>query len=131
MPSTPRKTANAPRKAAQTPKAPPADPLEALREKDTPPPTPPIVGPDPAASADDPEQTPPTPTVDLVTEESQAEARAEVIAAWHKDPTSVGFLHRGSNRCGCRYLAQVALDTVLPVQVNDAEPEASPDDAGE
>jgi hypothetical protein len=57
----------------------------------------------------------------LATVDDRLEARAAMIAAWHADPVALGFLHRGG-RCGCRYLAERALDAVAPLQ-GDEDPE--------
>jgi hypothetical protein len=62
----------------------------------------------------------------LVTQEAWDEARAVVIAGWHADSVSLGFLHKGGN-CGCRYLAGVALTAVLPVApvVDELDPQGA------
>lgn len=41
---------------------------------------------------------------------------AEVVAAWHADPTSQGFLH-GGGQCGCLYIARAGLRAAVPVSV--------------
>jgi hypothetical protein len=68
--------------------------------------------------------------VALVTQERWDEAVAEVIAAWHADPTSLGFLHKNNGTmCGCRYLARIALTSAMPVQPElEPEPEQAPAD---
>lgn len=65
-------------------------------------------------------------SVPLTTEERREEMTAVIIAAWHADPVSHGFLHRG-NRCGCRYIIARALDAVAPVAPDEDEEEADPD----
>lgn len=53
----------------------------------------------------------------LVTQDAWDETVAEVVAAWHADPTSLGFLHKNNGTmCGCRYLARTALRAAMPVQ---------------
>lgn len=90
-------------------------------------PTAPVPAEDPLADLRDPEAlndtpgpapAPQAPTRALATQDDQDTARAEVVAAWHADTTATGFLHRGGG-CGCRYVAGIALATVLPVQGND------------
>jgi hypothetical protein len=61
----------------------------------------------------------------LVTEDQQGLARHTLIAAWHADPTTLGFLHKGET-CGCWYLSGVTVRAILPVQAND-----DTDDTGE
>lgn len=60
----------------------------------------------------------------MVAEDTRDEDRAVVIAAWHADTVVTGFMHRGG-QCGCRYIANLALDQVRPVQANP-EPEPEP-----
>jgi hypothetical protein len=47
-------------------------------------------------------------------------AVTEVVDRWHGDRIAVKYAHKGGS-CGCRYLADLALRTVLgaPVQVSD------------
>lgn len=52
-------------------------------------------------------------TQTLVGPEDQANARAVIIAAWHEDRTSLGFLHKGGV-CGCHFLANIAVQVALP-----------------
>lgn len=59
----------------------------------------------------------------LVTVEAQERARHVLVAAWHADPTTLGFLHKGET-CGCWYLSGVSVRAILPIQANT-------DDAGE
>lgn len=56
-----------------------------------------------------------------VTDDTRDDDRAIVIAAWHADTVATGFLHNGE-RCGCRYIANLALDQVRPVQANPDAP---------
>lgn len=61
------------------------------------------------------------------------EARAEIVAAFHGDTVATGMLHKGGT-CGCRYLATLALQTVLgapqePVQDED-DAEGDEDESG-
>lgn len=44
-----------------------------------------------------------------------------IVAAWHADPTSHGFVHHGGT-CGCRYLARSALQAAMGAPYAD-EPE--------
>lgn len=81
-------------------------------------------GPAPLDDPGPPETATPATFVALASPSDRQGQRAVLIAAWHADTTSVGFLHRGGT-CGCRYLANVALDAVLPVQAND--PDDAPD----
>lgn len=82
-----------------------------------------VLGPD-VEPADQEDQD--TVSVPLTTEEQREEMTAVIIAAWHADPVSHGFLHRG-NRCGCRYIIARALDAVAPVAPDEDEEEADPD----
>jgi hypothetical protein len=83
------------------------DPLADLRQ-DTDPGTPSEAAPEPEAFIPGA----------LVTEEQQTLARHTLLAAWHADPTTLGFLHRGEV-CGCWYISGVTVGAVLPVQAND------------
>lgn len=49
-----------------------------------------------------------TGTTTPVTDQDADARMAEMIAAWHADTPALGFLHNGG-RCGCRYVAKVAL----------------------
>lgn len=49
----------------------------------------------------------------LATDDDVDAQVAEMIAAWHADTVSLGFLH-GGGRCGCRYLARTALRVTKP-----------------
>lgn len=51
----------------------------------------------------------------LVSQGIQDQMVSEVVAAWHADPSSLGFLHGGGSMCGCRYMARVALQAAVPV----------------
>lgn len=97
----------------------PPDPLAALRDAEEPG-LPPILGePDgPEEGSEDDELDPHA--VPLVTQEVQDQARAQVVAAWHADTTSVGFLHKGRG-CGCSFIAGLALQTVMPVVLDDVD----------
>ena len=95
---------------------PPADELESLREEWSGPDDEPAPGPD-AKAADGA-----APARPLVTEGDRTEDVAVMVAAWHADPTAVGFVHRGG-MCGCRYLARAALDAALPVMASDERDE--------
>jgi len=90
----------------------PPDPLADLREPDAPglPEGPSVPGndPEPEVLEEDVELRP------MVSQEVHDQMVAEVIAAWHADPTSQGFLHGGAV-CGCRYMARVALSTAVPI----------------
>ncbi len=89
---------------------PPPDPLADLRSDPTPGSTPDQV--DPAPEPDPaPEGVSIRPMVD---QETHDEMVSEVVAAWHADPTSQGFLH-GGGQCGCRYMARRAMETAVPV----------------
>jgi hypothetical protein len=64
----------------------------------------------------------------MVTQEDWDETVAEVVAAWHADPTSMGFLHKNNGTmCGCRYVARVALRTALPIQPDADTLEPTPE----
>lgn len=103
--------------AARTAQKPaPVDPLADLRAPDTDPgltaePTPEVVKVRPTAGAD-----------------FHAEARAEVVAAFHADTVATGMLHKGGT-CGCRYLATLALRTALGAPQEHAEAEDEGSDA--
>lgn len=94
--------------AAQAPPVAPEDPLAELREPAT---TDEVEG---GGTGDA------LPPIALVTQDTWDQARAQVIAGWHGDPVSLGFLHKGGN-CGCHYLAGIALQAAMPVQP-DLEP---------
>lgn len=53
------------------------------------------------------------PTV-LYSEADRDHAVAVIIAAWHADTTTQGFLH-GGGQCGCRYIAGVATRAIMPL----------------
>lgn len=91
---------------------PPADELESLREEWGGPDDEPTSEPAPEAADGA------APARPLVTEGDRTEDVAVMVAAWHADPTAVGFVHRGG-MCGCRYLARVASDAALPVVIAD------------
>lgn len=99
----------------------PADDLADLRqafggaEDDARTPVEPLNGPGPSGDTQEPPEGPGEP---LASPQTREEQRALVIAAWHADTTAHGFVHRGG-RCGCRYLADRALDAIAPVQVNE------------
>lgn len=91
--------------------------------------------PDPLADLRAPETDPglttePTPEVTMLRPtagaEFHAEARAEIVAAFHGDTVATGMLHKGGT-CGCRYLATLALRTALgaPQEPDEAEGEGS------
>jgi hypothetical protein len=48
--------------------------------------------------------------------DDQEVAVAVLIAAWHADPTALGFLHKGGV-CGCHYLANLSVRSILPALV--------------
>jgi hypothetical protein len=54
----------------------------------------------------------------MVSPDLWAEMVAEMVAAWHHDPTSQGFLH-GGGQCGCFYIARHALAAAVPVAILD------------
>lgn len=96
-----------------------ADPLADLREEwgagDEPPETP-------------APETPAAPARKLTDPERHDEDVSVVVAAWHADPTSQGFVHRGGG-CGCRYLAGVALNASHPRALADEAEVKGDDDA--
>jgi hypothetical protein len=101
---------------ARTTTAPAPDPLADLRAPETDPgltaePAPEIVKVRPTAGAD-----------------FHAEARAEIVAAFHTDTVATGMLHKGGT-CGCRYLAALALRTALGAPQEPDEPEGEDEDA--
>lgn len=55
----------------------------------------------------------------MVSQETRDQMVAEVVAAWHADPSSLGFLHGGGSMCGCRYMARVALQAAVPVMTEE------------
>lgn len=59
-------------------------------------------------------------SVAVITQDAWDQARAQMVAGWHADTVSLGFLHKGGN-CGCHYLAGVALTAAMP-----AAPELEP-----
>ena len=87
---------------------------------------------DPLASLRDPEDvgltdkpdvvTEPERPRGLVTEAEQDQARHTLIAAWHADSTTLGFLHKGQS-CGCWYLSGVTVAAILPIQAIEPEPD--------
>lgn len=116
------------------------DPLADLREPSGPvlpvlgpkPGEPPVLGPQtggPVPGAHDPigsrctltdcqETHDPEPVIQvrpMVDQETHDEMVAEMVAAWHHDPTSQGFLHGGGSVCGCFYIARHALQAAVPV----------------
>lgn len=98
----------------KTPQAPAEpDPLADLREDDDQPPAPPEETP---AGDDQPEAVEMRP---MVTQGLHDEMVAEMVAAWHHDPTSLGFLHGGGSVCGCAYIARHALKAAVPVVTLD------------
>lgn len=56
----------------------------------------------------------------MVSQEVWDDMVVEMVTAWHTDPTSQGFLH-GGGQCGCRYIAQRALQVAVPVAEEDPE----------
>lgn len=112
--------ARQPAKTTQ-PASPPEDPLADLRQPDAPAlPETPVQGNQEDLEPEPPEVTDLRP---MVTQEVWDEMVAEVVAAWHADPTSQGFLHGGGAVCGCRYMARVALQAAVPVVTEeDLEP---------
>jgi len=97
-------------RAPRTHYQPAPDPLADLRD--------PVEGQGPG----DPEPLvapPPVFSRDLLTPEDQEAARAILVAAWHADSTTLGFLHKGGV-CGCWYLSGVTARAILPVQVSAA-----------
>lgn len=91
---------------------------------------------------DDSPAGPPQPQVDdlvvtirpMASQEVHDAMRAEVVVAFHADTVAAGTLHKGGV-CACRYLATLALRTVLgtPVEPDDEpidlEPQDDPQDA--
>jgi hypothetical protein len=63
-------------------------------------------------------------------QEFHDEARAEIVAAFHKDTVATGMLHKGGT-CGCRYLAALCLQIVLGAPQEPAQDEDDPDDEDE
>ena len=99
--------------AGKTPPKPPVpeDPLADLREDDDETPTEdPIQG-----NSEEPEPVVIRPMVD---QDTWDEMVAEAVAAFHQDPTTMGFLH-GGGQCGCRYVARVALRATVPVMTEE------------
>lgn len=95
--------------APKPPPAPAADPLADLRESDDDAPTILPGGREVPAEPVAVELRP------MVSEELHQELVAEMVAAWHQDPTSQGFLHGGGSVCGCHYIARHALRVAVPV----------------
>lgn len=88
------------------------DPLADLREPDEP-------GLIPTAPADpDVAEEPVFEVRPMVTKATQEDMVAEAVAAFHRDPTTQGFLH-GGGQCGCRYVARVALQAAVPVMTEE------------
>lgn len=91
-------------------KTPPADPLADLRPEGSP-------------------SGPPAPEVPEVLEirpmasqEVHDAMRAEIVVAYHGDTVAAGTLHKGGV-CACRYLAALAVRTVMGEPMDpDAEP---------
>ena len=97
--------------------APSPDPLADLREEDAP-----GLATVPENSPE-PETEPIADIRPMVTEEVQEQMVSEAVAAWHLDPSAMGFLHGGGSMCGCRYIARVALRAAVPVLAEeDPEP---------
>lgn len=94
------------------PAAPAADPLADLREPDDAPTDLPAQA-DPAAPGEA-ELEPAVQVRPMVTQGIHDEMVAEAVAAFHRDPTSQGFLH-GGGQCGCRYIARIALQAAVPI----------------
>jgi hypothetical protein len=66
----------------------------------------------------------------MASQEVHDAMRAEIVVAFHGDTVAAGTLHKGGV-CACRYLATLALRTVLGAPV---EPDAEPidlDDQGD
>lgn len=80
-------------------------------------------GPEPLDDPGPSERTAAAQGTPLASPDDRDAQRALVITAWHADTTTVGFLH-GGGMCGCRYIANAALDAVLPVHLN-AEPDGN------
>lgn len=116
----------------QPPKTAP-DPLADLREPDAPVlPGGPAVPAEPPGQAG-PEQKAPEPVVELrpvVSAETHEELVAATVAAWHLDPTSLGFLHGGGSMCGCWYIARLGLRAAVPIVTEEdlEEQELEPSD---
>lgn len=109
------------RKAAQAAPEPQEDPLADLREDDL----------TPREPETEPEDGAPVGEVrPMVTQETHDAMVDEAVVAWHADTTAQGFLHKGT-RCGCRYLAKIALRSVVPVMTEDdlAERDLEPQEA--
>lgn len=108
-----------PQQEAPAPEPTAEDPLADLREPD-----------DMTPREDEPEQEPEQGEVrPMVSQETHDAMLAEVIVAWHADPTALGFLHK-AGRCGCRYLARVALRSVVPVMTPEDEAEQDLEPSG-
>jgi len=116
-----------------TPAAPPEDPLADLRQDDDGPglilPGGGQVGGDGILPLEEPEEPEAGEVRPMVSQEVLDEMVTEAVVAFHRDPTSQGFLH-GGGQCGCRYLARVALSAAVPVvtEADVAEQELEPAD---
>lgn len=110
----------------------PVDPLADLREPDAPglPGVPPVPENDPPEAMAETIETEDLQTRLMVTAEVQEEMVAEVVAAWHQDPTAQGFLHGGGSMCGCRYIARLAIRAAVPV-TPEVLTEEEPEEPGE
>ena len=105
-----------PRQQQKPETTPPEDPLADLRQEDDTPPVPPETPPVQGNGEDQPEeQEEDSGFRVMVTQEVWDEMVAEMVAAWHHDPTSLGFLHGGGSVCGCAYIARHALQAAVPV----------------
>lgn len=87
------------------------DPLADLR-------TDPVPGISPELMQAEPGEDGPVTIRPMVDQDTQDDMVAEVVAAWHADPTSQGFLH-GGGQCGCRYIARQALQAAVPVMTEE------------
>lgn len=113
----------------------PPDPLADLREPDAPGlPGGPAVPVNSEPGQAGPEQkAPEEPVVELrpmVSGETHEELVAATVAAWHLDPTSLGFLHGGGSMCGCWYIARLGLRAAVPIMTEEdlEERELEPSD---
>lgn len=90
-------------------------------------------GTDPLADlrpSDDTPAGPPQPEVEdqvleirpMASQEVHDAMRAEIVVAFHADTVAAGTLHKGGV-CACRYLATLAVRTVLGVPVEALEAE--------
>jgi hypothetical protein len=91
-------------------------------------------GTDPLADlrpADDSPAGPPQPEVadqvveirPMASQEVHDAMRAEIVVAYHGDTVAAGTLHKGGV-CACRYLATLAVRTILGVPVEPQEVQA-------